>query len=208
MISKNMIGIPLETTTTQTIGNNTQTLSRKEVIYPPALPTSQTGNLMLPTSVLSYDLQNTTAPSTEVTYDTYDEKGNLQQYTAKDGVSTTIIWGYNKTQPIARIVGVKLSDISQSLIDSIVNASNNDAQTGTDASEQSLISALDLFRNNSALATYQISTYTYDPLIGVTSITPSSGIREIYKYDTANRLAKVIDVNGKVLKEYQYNYKN
>ncbi|REC69944.1 hypothetical protein DRF60_20945, partial [Chryseobacterium elymi] len=75
-------------------------------------------------------------------------------------------------------------------------------------SEQSLISALDLFRNNSALSTYQITTYTYDPLIGVRSITPPSGIRELYKYDTANRLEKVIDINGKVLKEYKYNYKN
>jgi YD repeat-containing protein len=52
-----------------------------------------------------------------------------------------------------------------------------------------------------------ISTYAYDPLIGVTSITPPSGVREIYKYDSANRLQSVVDVNGKILKEYQYNYK-
>ncbi|REC70012.1 hypothetical protein DRF60_20920, partial [Chryseobacterium elymi] len=121
---------------------------------------------LFPTSVLSYDLQNPTVSSTEVTYDKYDSKGNLQQYTAKNGISTTIIWGYNQTQPIAKIEGAKLSDISQSAIDAIVNASINDAQLNTEASEQSLISALDLFRNNSALSTYQITTYTYDPLIG------------------------------------------
>jgi YD repeat-containing protein len=58
------------------------------------------------------------------------------------------------------------------------------------------------------LADKLVTTYTYDPLIGVTSITPPSGIRESYIYDSANRLQKVIDVNGKVLKEMKYNYKN
>jgi hypothetical protein len=210
MIDKNMVGIPLETTTNQTIGSSTKTLSRTETIYPKTVAeiTNNSASLVLPTSVLSYDLQNSTVSSTEVTYDKYDSKGKLQQYTTKEGIPTTIIWGYNKTQPIAKIAGAKLSDIAQSLIDNIVNASDNDGQLNTDASEQSLISALDVFRNNSALSGYQITTYSYDPLIGVRSITPPSGIRELYKYDTANRLEKVIDINGKVLKEFKYNYKN
>lgn len=210
MISKNIIGVPLETSTTQTIGNNTKTLSKTETIYPKTLAeiTHNNAGLVLPKSILSFDLQNPTSAFTEVTYDKYDSNGNLQQYTSKNDLSTTIIWGYNKSQPIAKIEGAKLSDISQTLIDSIVNASTHDAQLGTDASEQSLTSALDLFRNNSALSGFQITTYTYDPLIGVRSITPPSGIREIYQYDTANRLEKVIDVNGKVLKEFKYSYKN
>ncbi|REC71123.1 hypothetical protein DRF60_20715 [Chryseobacterium elymi] len=218
MLSKNMIGIPLETTTTKTINGATKTLSKTETLYPlnQSEANIKTSGLALPTSVLSYDLQNTTTPSTEVTYDKYDSKGNLQQYTAKNGISTTIIWGYNQTQPIAKIEGAKLSDISQSLIDNIVSASDNDAQLGTEASEQALISALDLFRNNSALSTYQITSYSYDPLIGVTSITPPSGIREVYVYDTANRLKEVKQLDKdaagnpvyKIVKEYKYNYKN
>ncbi|WP_223605627.1 hypothetical protein [Chryseobacterium sp. OSA05B] len=209
MIDKNMLAIPLETSTTQTMGSTTKTLSKTETIYPKTIAeiTNNSSSLVLPLSVLSYDLQ-TNVPSTEATYDKYDSKGNIQQYTTRSGISTTVIWGYNKSQPIAKIEGAKLSDIAQSLIDNIVSASDNDAQLGTDASEQSLVAALDLFRNNSALSGYQISTYTCDPLIGLRSITPPSGIRELYKYDTANRLEKVIDVNGKVLKEYQYNYKN
>ncbi|MDQ0781688.1 hypothetical protein [Chryseobacterium sp. W4I1] len=218
MISKNMVGIPLETETKQTIGTSTKTLSKSETFYPlsQAEADTKTSGLVLPTSVLSYDLQTPTSASTEITYDKYDSKGNLQQYTTKDGISTTVIWGYNQSQPIAKIEGAKLSDISQTLMDSIVNASTNDAQLGTDASEQSLISALDIFRNNSALSNYQISTYTYDSLIGVKSITPPSGIREIYVYDTANRLKEVKQLDKdaagnpvyKIVKEYKYNYKN
>jgi hypothetical protein len=208
MIDKNMIGIPLETINSKTIGGATKTLSRSETVYP-INQTEADANwgLVLPLSVKSYDLQNNT-PYTEVTYDKYDDKGNLQQYTTKDGVSTTIIWGYNKTQPIAKIVGAKLRDISQSDIDSIVNVSNSDASNP--ANEPALVTALDNFRNNSALAGYQISTYTYDPLIGVTSITPPSGIREVYLYDAANRLKEIREGNqtGKLLKEFKYNYKN
>ena len=73
--------------------------------------------------------------------------------------------------------------------------------------ESDLIAALDKLRDESTLKGYQISTYTYDPLIGVTSITPVNGVREIYQYDSAKRIEKVIDINGNILKEYKYHYK-
>ncbi|KFF26622.1 hypothetical protein [Chryseobacterium vrystaatense] len=198
LVNANIIGIPLETE----VKENSKTISKSEIKY-------ENTTDLFPSSAVSYDLQSS-APSTQVTYDLYDSKGNLQQYTAKNGISTAIIWGYNQTQPIAKIEGAKLSDIPQTLIDSIVNTSITDAQTGTDTSEQALIDELDLFRNNTRLSGYQISTYSYDPLVGVKSITPPQGIREVYIYDTANRLKEVRENNqtGKILKEYKYNYKN
>jgi hypothetical protein len=205
MIDKNMIGIPLETVTTKTIGNTTKTLSKTETKYPvnQTEANTKTSGLALPTLVLSYNLQTPTISKTEVTYDKYDAKGNLQQYTTKDGVPVSIIWGYNQTQPIAKIEGVEYSQIAASQIADIINASNLDNDTAT---EQNLIDVLSIFRSSNSR--YQITTYTYDPLIGVRSITPPSGIRETYLYDTANRLEKIVDINGKVLKEYKYNYKN
>ncbi|MFL9835849.1 hypothetical protein [Chryseobacterium terrae] len=141
----------------------------------------------------------------QVSYDQYDSKGNLLQYTTKDGIVTSIIWGYNSTQPIAKITGVSYS-VANGLAAAIISASDLDASNS--ANEGSLITALDNFRKEPALQNAQVSTYTYDPLIGVTSITPPSGIREIYKYDSANRLENIKDVNGKLLKEFKYNYKH
>ncbi|WP_330745835.1 hypothetical protein [Chryseobacterium sp. CP-77] len=195
LINANIIGIPLQTITKK----DNVIVSNTETKYDSPLN-------LLPSSFVSTDLQNVV--STEVTYDKYDSKGNLQQYTTKDGLSTVIIWGYNQTQPIAKIEGAKLSDIQQSFIDSIVTASNTDASAGVNNDETTFLSALNTFRSNTALSGYQITTYTYDPLVGVRSITPPSGITESYVYDSANRLEKVIDVNGKVLKEMKYNYKN
>jgi len=210
MIDKNMISIPVESSVIKKIGigNIGKVISHNKNIYPAALPSSQTGILMLPTALLSYDLQNINKE--EVTYDKYDTKGNLLQYTTKDGISTTIIWGYNQTQPIAKITGAKLSDISQSLIDSIVNASTTDNAAAPGNDESALLTALDTFRKDVSLVNYQITTYSYDPLIGVRSITPPSGIREVYLYDTANRLKEIREDNqfGKLLKEFKYNYKN
>ncbi|WP_419870494.1 RHS repeat domain-containing protein [Chryseobacterium sp. CT-SW4] len=206
LIDANMIGIPLETTTTQTIGSSTKTLSKTETVYPTSVPTTQAGNLLLPLSVKSYDLQNSATTYTEVTYDQYDSRGNLQQYTTKDGVPVAIVWGYNQTQPIAKIEGATYAQIN-SLASAIIAASDTDASASINNDESALLAALDSFRNNTALSGYQVSTYTYDPLIGVRSITPPSGIREYYIYDSANRLEKVVDSNGNILKEYKYNYK-
>ncbi|MGI9583921.1 hypothetical protein ACR1PO_22225 [Chryseobacterium sp. RRHN12] len=203
---KNMIGIPLETEAQK----NGITVSKIESLYPvnQAEADTKTSGLAVPYQVNSTDLQNVV--STELTYDKYDEKGNLLQYTTKEGVPVCIVWGYNQTQPIAKIEGItyaRLSGISPGILE-IVNASNTDASAGVNNDETAFLSALNTFRSNTALSGYQITTYTYDPLVGVRSITPPSGITESYSYDSANRLEKVIDVNGKVLKEMKYNYKN
>ncbi|PZU78686.1 MAG: hypothetical protein DI529_17845 [Chryseobacterium sp.] len=212
LIDKGMTGIPLITETT----SNGKQLNKNYIIYPerPDYPTTQAGYLVVPLSAKNVNLL-TGDLSTEITYDLYDNQGNLLQYTSKSGISTVIVWGYNQTRPIAKIEGAtypssvdqKSTDVSQSLIDVIVNASNADASQASGNDESALLTALDAFRTNTALSGYQVTTYTYDPLIGVRSITPPSGVRENYIYDTANRLEKVVDINGNILKEYKYNYK-
>jgi hypothetical protein len=172
----------------------------------------KTSGFPLPYEVLSKDLQ-TGNDITQIVYDRYDFRGNLQQYTTKDGIPIAIVWGYNQTYPIAKIEGAaypepaKKTEIPQYLINSIINASNDDALEASGNDETALLTALDDFRKDPLLSDYQITTYTYDPLIGVRSITPPSGVRENYIYDSANRLKEVKDINGTVLKEYQYHYK-
>jgi hypothetical protein len=153
----------------------------------------------------------------------YDNLGNLLQSTKSDGIPTTIIYGYKQTLPIAEIKGITYSHLMQIfglpttstgyLTLDMVTKSNSDTDSN---SEQLLINALDSFRNNTSLSGYQVSTYTYDPLIGVTSATTPSGMREVYLYDTTNRLKEVRqqekDNAGntvyKTVKEVKYHYKN
>lgn len=206
LITNNIIGVPLETITTKKTNaqDSGKIISKTETIYPlnQSEANQKTSGLPIPYEVKSTDLLNIT--STEVTYDKYDSKGNLQQYTTKDGIPIAIIWGYNQAQPIAKIEGATYAQVN-SLATAIINASNLDADNASN--ELALITALDNLRKDPSFSSYQITTYTYDPLIGVTTITPPSGIREIYKYDSANRLESIKDINGKLLKEFKYNYK-
>lgn len=52
----------------------------------------------------------------------------------------------------------------------------------------------------------QMTTYTYDPLFGVTSISDVRDMPTYYEYDIAGRLRAIKDKDGKVLKLYDYQY--
>lgn len=207
MVNAYMVGIPVGEETKL----NNKIISKTETLYPTSLPT---GSLLLPASELSYDILNNT-PSTELTYNKYDEKGNVLQYTTKEGIPVSIVWGYGKTRPIAKVVGINYDQLNNSgLISPVVSAA--DADGANPNNEDALLTALNTFRTSSLLVGKQISTYTYDPLIGVTSITPPTGIKEVYGYDSANRLIEIKqqekDTSGnlilKTIKEFKYNYKN
>lgn len=209
LINANIINLPLET---HLIGNvingSLKTTSLVETHY-------DDPNHLNPTSVSSYKLSDiNNNPVTEATYDKYDSKGNLLQYTTKEGIPITIIWGYKTTLPIAKIEGGNYSQIMQTFgLDGNNNSSYQQLEIVKksdldidDSTENTLISELNNFRNKAEFKDFRITTYTYDPLIGVRSITPPSGFKEIYKYDNFKRLEYVINDEGKVLKEFKYNY--
>ena len=52
-----------------------------------------------------------------------------------------------------------------------------------------------------------ISTYTYSPLIGMTSQTDPNGVTTYYEYDSFGRLQYVKDDQGNILKMYDYHYR-
>lgn len=54
----------------------------------------------------------------------------------------------------------------------------------------------------------QMSTYTYDPLIGLASSTDPKGEVIYYEYDGLQRLQNVKDKDGNIIKHYCYNYQN
>lgn len=205
LIEKNIVGIPLETE----VKKNNVTVSKSYTHYPTSQEeaNNKTSGLPLPYQVDVLNLKENKLQK-EISYDKYDNKGNLLQYTTKNGTPTTIIWGYNQTQPIAKIEGAKYDDVKNTATE-IITASNTDANQPPKNDESNFLNILAQFRQ--ALPNYPVTTYTYDPLIGVRSITPPNGITEYYFYDDANRLefvkTKNTDGSMKVVKEYKYNYK-
>lgn len=54
----------------------------------------------------------------------------------------------------------------------------------------------------------QMTTYTHEPLVGITSVTDAKGRREYYFYDEANRLKQIRDQDNNIVKHISYNIYN
>jgi len=193
LIAANRVEIPLNTQTYRGLNKISEQLTNYD-------KSVSTNNLLLPKTVYAnkgssgIDLNL----DKKVTYDLYDEKGNVLQYTPDGGTPVSIIWGYNKTQPIAKVENATYNQIS-SYAANVQNLSNTET-------EASLILALSALRN--ALPDAMVTTYTYAPLIGVTSITDAKGISTYYEYDSFGRLQFVKDNNRNLISENRYHYKN
>jgi YD repeat-containing protein len=131
----------------------------------------------------------------KLTYDSYDSAGNLTQYTPEGGISVTLLWGYDKTQPIAKIENATTAQVMSALGVSNLSAVNESNLGAINALRQGLSSAM-------------VTTYTHIPLVGVSSITDPKGQTVYYNYDGLGRLQNVKDANGNILNENQYHYKN
>ncbi|MGN7812850.1 hypothetical protein ACTJIW_23975 [Flavobacterium sp. 22659] len=133
----------------------------------------------------------------KVTYEIYDSKANIQQYTLENGVPVTILWGYSKTKPIAKIENASFSQAAAALGITTITL---------DAYNENQIAAINTLRAN--LPNAMVTTYTYIPLVGVSTITDPKGQTTTYTYDSFGRLEFVKDNKGNILSENQYNYKH
>ncbi len=201
LIAKNMINVPLKTE----IFKNQAKLSEQKTEY------FKTANNMLLSKVIygaKFPNANTGVNQLEkkITYDLYDNKGNILQYTLEGGAPVAIIWGYNQTLPIAKIENITYATISAGVIANLQTLSVADIDNCSSASctEEALRIALNSLR--STFPDAMVFSYTYNPLIGITSMTDPKGISSYYEYDLFNRLKCVKDQSLNVLQMYCYNY--
>jgi len=127
----------------------------------------------------------------------YDSKSNIIQMKGKNGLATTFLWSYNYQYPVAEIKNAYYDNVKSTLgIDPETIAASILPDT-------SKINAL-----RKTLPNALVTTYTYKPLVGMTSKIDQRGVRTRYDYDTFNRLGIVNDNNDKTLISYNYKYKD
>ena len=136
----------------------------------------------------------------KIYYDLYDSyNANLLQY-SEIGQITSIVWGYNSQYPVAKIVSNKSFDEIKQLSQADTALLNNGTAAQIKAELQRIREVL---KNQPNVL---VSTYTYTPLIGMTSETGPTGRTTFYEYDGFGRLSIVKDENGNILKKICYNY--
>ncbi len=135
----------------------------------------------------------------------YDTNGNAKQAKQANGTAVSYAWGYDAKYPIAKLDNVEQSGITasqQTAIDAAISASNADVDETTEDALRTALAAL-----RAEFPEAMVTTYTYDPMVGVTSITDARGRTTYYLFDEHNRLKQVKDAEGKILSENEYNYR-
>lgn len=134
------------------------------------------------------NLSNTIHYKLKTNFNSFNTYGNPQSVTTSDGITTSMLWDSNQTYLMANVEGVPYSVISS------LDGKNCSYDSET------------LRGQLKALAPQTIiTTYSYKPLYGVTSITDNTGLTTKYEYDTFGRLQTVL-VAGKIVNHYEYHY--
>ncbi len=169
---------------------------RLETAVPIPLSTFGTGSGLSSNSFVT----NNTAYSPALTFYSYDDKGNLLQQQKTDAPSTAYIWGYNKQYPVAEVKNATYQDLVAALTQTVVDLLNGN--TLSDTQIRGYMATL-----RTALPNALVTTYTYAPLVGITSSTDAKGMTTYYEYDDFQRLVNIKDKDGNIIKHTDYNYK-
>jgi YD repeat-containing protein len=135
--------------------------------------------------------------SSRLLFERYDQKGNLLQVRQKDGIAISYLWGYDGRYPIAEIKNADYTEILSAL-------GMTEQQVNALTDESTIRSAMNTLRLN--LKKAMVTSFTHDPLVGITTQTGPDGITVLYEYDELQRLKVVKDQQGNIVKRYQYHY--
>lgn len=133
-------------------------------------------------------------------FEKYDSIGNIIEQRKANDIVETYIYGYGNSFPVAKIVGATYAN-AVSFIDPIIL--NNANGQYTDAQIRTELNKIRIGLSSTQALVY---TYTYKPLIGVTSETDPNNRTTYYEYDGFGRLKLIRDFNENILKQICYNY--
>ncbi|GAA4274705.1 hypothetical protein GCM10022258_40010 [Aquimarina gracilis] len=193
LVDQNRVNIPIKTeyykgTTTDPLN---LLLASKETTFNNL---TSDNNLVLPNEIKTAKGDDSTEDQRQI-YEKYDNQGNLLQYRKSEGISITYVWSYQGQYPVAKIENATFAEVALALGISENSLTNFGVSS---------IPTLNSLRTD--LPEAMVSTYTYDPLIGITSMTDPKGYTIYYSYDDVNRLDVIKDSDQLITNKYYYNY--
>ncbi|NQX38381.1 hypothetical protein SAMN05421820_101399 [Pedobacter steynii] len=143
------------------------------------------------------------ADEIRIRYSKFDEKGNLLAVSKEEKDNTVYVWGYGKQYAIAEI---KNSDYNT--VESVLGGIDKmNAFTSQPSPSDAIVGAfLAPLRTDPLLKDAMVTSYTYKPLAGMTSMTDPRQFKTFYVYDDLLRLSLIKDHKGNIVKRFEYNY--
>lgn len=145
-----------------------------------------------------YRQYNTPQGYTETNFSAYDVKGNLTEQYKTGDTKEVYLWGYSNSYPVAKVTGSTYAAVA-ALVNNAVLQQNN-------ITDAAMRTELNKIRTGLAGTAAQVTTYTYAPQLGMTSVTDPSGKIIFYEYDSNGRLKLIRDQDGNILKQLGYQY--
>lgn len=135
----------------------------------------------------------------------YDDHGRIRQETKDDKETVAYLYGYKNQNIIVRVENATYAEVAAAL------GGENTVKALADAST---LSSYEIWRINNLrflLPASHVTTYTYEPLVGVASVTDPLGMTTGFEYDEGGRLKQIYilkDDKKEVVERYEYNYAN
>ncbi len=202
MQNKNMLALPVEKR--NVVGGNlvagslTEYIARGTDIVPTTLSFATLPSSGNPSGYSCSGVATNVYPQKDVRFHNYDSRSNPIYVSAGAGATHTVyLWGYNYQYPVAKIENATYSEVKTALGNVTPESLSSEVtpnMTNINALRSKLPGAL-------------ITTYTYKPLLGIDTITSPTGEKTTYQYDSAGRLYQIKDHNGKIIEQYNYNYR-
>ncbi len=131
----------------------------------------------------------------------YADDGNIQSFSENGNSPVNFLYSYKGLFPVIKIEGINYSSIVNILgvntIETLKNSQN------PDVSEIATIAQT----LRASLPDAHVTTYTYNPLVGMTSETDPRGVKTIFEYDDFGNLIAVKDMEGNIVTGYKYHLK-
>ena len=137
-------------------------------------------------------------------YKTYDKFGNLNEIEYRKNYSQVYLWGYSGRYPIVEIENATYAEVATVLTQAVIDNLNSNSHT--EATMETLIkNVADQLRTDIPKA--MVTSFTYKPLVGMTSKTDARGIKETYTYDGMQRLQAILDHLNNINRSFDYHYR-
>ena len=185
---------------------NNENIIETEIKYASGLAANKP-NLILPSE--EYVKHGNASKLLAAKYNEYDDIGNPLSITDKSGEKICYLWSYNGSLPIAKIVGLNYTEVKNIIGTQVIN--------NLWSNQNPTVSQIQSARNSLSGAGAMVTTYTYEPLIGMMTETDFRGVTTYYEYDELGRLkeikvgqrnspAQTSDVQKKI-ESYEYHYR-